>query len=132
MTRRAFAASSRLVFKAPVSVIRAFQSAQPQPRAQVALSAASRARNTSGLSPERNVHATVTSQAGSPTAEDPEVDGSAQPALAGQQIAGTDVSVEPDRGAVPVAARAASHTCVAPPVSTSSPKAVIASLVSPS
>ena len=44
---------------------------QPRPRAQVALSTVSAARNTCRLSPVKSVHAIIKSQAGSPTPSPP-------------------------------------------------------------
>ena len=49
----------------------AFQIAQPRPRAQVASSNGSRSLKTRLPSPDRNVHAIVVSQAGSPTPQVP-------------------------------------------------------------
>lgn len=63
--------SSGSSLSARTSTIMAFQSAQPRPRAQVALSTGSRVWNILRFSPEKNVHAMAVSQAGSPTAEDP-------------------------------------------------------------
>src|SRR5579884_76456 len=51
--------------------ISAQDKAQPRPRAQVASSTDSAARNTSRLSPEKSVQAIIKSQAGSPTPRQP-------------------------------------------------------------
>jgi uncharacterized protein YndB with AHSA1/START domain len=52
-------------------MIRPFHKIQPRPRAQVARSSGSAARNTSRLSPRRRVEAIARSQAGSPTPDEP-------------------------------------------------------------
>ena len=64
-------ASLGLVSSSRTRTIIAFQIAQPRPRTHVASSAGSRSLNTRWLSPERNVHAIVVSQAGSPIPQVP-------------------------------------------------------------
>jgi hypothetical protein len=66
-----FGCVQRTLAPCSASVIKAFHNAQPRPRDQVSLSSESALRNASRLFPERNVHAIVKSQAGSPTPEDP-------------------------------------------------------------
>ena len=68
---KAFAAFNELLPRCSASVIKAFHNAQPLARDQVSLSSERAVRNASRLSPEKNVHAIVTSHAGSPTPEEP-------------------------------------------------------------
>ena len=69
--RRAAPVSPALASGVAAKVINAFHSAQPRPRAQVAASTGSAARNACRLAPENRVQAIVTSYAGSPTPELP-------------------------------------------------------------
>lgn len=88
------------------SVIRAFHSVQPRPRAQVALSSRRAARKASRLFPLKRIHAIARSHEESPAPEvpksrSPEVDDGAQPAVFDQQVSLSNVPVEPDGRAVP-------------------------------
>lgn len=70
MTQRDRSASTWLA-SCPATVISAFHSVQPRPRAQVASSTSMAARNASRLSPWKNVQAIARSQEGSPIPEVP-------------------------------------------------------------
>src|SRR5581483_144988 len=64
---RDLAASLPPLAKLSLNVIKAFHSAHPRARSQVAVSSDTEARNRSRALPENNVHAIVRSHEGSPT-----------------------------------------------------------------
>jgi hypothetical protein len=132
ITHLACPASERSVSMCFASVISAFQSTQPRPRAQVASSGRSTARNASRLSPPKRVHAIARSHEGSPTPEVPKSMTALRRSPSTSRFPDATSPWNQTGGPCHVAASAASHAAVAGSVSILPCKAAIAWRVSAS